>query len=411
MEEIFMPDTLTQAEMDALLRAFANGEPEAQPQLPPHPKSTILLVDDAAFMRMMQKDILEKNGYEVCGEAVDGLEAIEKYKQLKPDLVILDITMPNMDGLTALKELKKIDPGVKILMVSAMGQEAYVADAVKHGASDFIVKPFQADKMIAGAYAALNKKMPVIPDDLIAEWERHRPKYQRGNAALTQQEIDELITSYILFAQSGGANKIDTLTGCLNKSAFDIDFNEMIVEAEAKYEDLTLVMLDIDYFKRVNDEYGHKAGDEVLAGIGEVMLGIPSEHKTYRYSGDSFALLFPNCEKEQVFLIMEDIRKRIFKAPEYSRTLTTISVGIATYAEDGNNDVELIRKADGALYRAKTSGRNKVSLAKEEKLATKTSHYTIEQLKRLEKLAGERGISEAALMREALDELLKKYNT
>jgi len=109
----------------------------------------ILLVDDAAFMRMMIKDILVKNGYTVCGEGQDGIEAVAKYRELKPDLVIMDITMPNKDGLTALKEIKKEFPSAKVVMCSAMGQESYVVDAIKSGASDFIVKPFQTDRIIS----------------------------------------------------------------------------------------------------------------------------------------------------------------------------------------------------------------------------------------------------------------------
>ncbi len=108
----------------------------------------ILIVDDAAFMRMMIKDILSKNGYEVVGEANDGTQAIEKFKELRPDLVTMDITMPEMDGITALKEIKKIDGNAKVIMCSAMGQQAMVIDAIQAGAKDFIVKPFQADRVI-----------------------------------------------------------------------------------------------------------------------------------------------------------------------------------------------------------------------------------------------------------------------
>ncbi len=108
----------------------------------------ILVVDDAAFMRMMIKDILTKNGYDVVGEAADGQQAVEKYKELHPDLVTMDITMPEMDGITALKEIKKINPGSKVIMCSAMGQQAMVIDAIQAGAKDFIVKPFQADRVL-----------------------------------------------------------------------------------------------------------------------------------------------------------------------------------------------------------------------------------------------------------------------
>ena len=108
----------------------------------------ILICDDAAFMRMMIKDILTKNGYNVAGEAENGLKAVEKFKEVNPDLVLMDITMPEMDGIQALKEIKKIDGGAKVIMCSAMGQQSMVIEAIQAGAKDFIVKPFQADRVI-----------------------------------------------------------------------------------------------------------------------------------------------------------------------------------------------------------------------------------------------------------------------
>lgn len=108
----------------------------------------VLIVDDAAFMRMMIKDILSKNGYEVAGEAENGLRAVEKYKELTPDLVLMDITMPEMNGIDAVKNIKAIDPGAKIVMCSAMGQQAMVIESIQAGARDFIVKPFQADRVL-----------------------------------------------------------------------------------------------------------------------------------------------------------------------------------------------------------------------------------------------------------------------
>ncbi len=108
----------------------------------------ILVVDDAAFMRMMIKDILTKNGYEVAGEAENGAVAVSKYSELKPDLVLMDITMPEKDGIQALKDIKAGDAGAKVIMCSAMGQQAMVIEAIQSGAKDFIVKPFQADRVI-----------------------------------------------------------------------------------------------------------------------------------------------------------------------------------------------------------------------------------------------------------------------
>lgn len=108
----------------------------------------ILICDDAAFMRMMIKDILTKNGYEVAGEAENGAKAVEKYNELKPDLVLMDITMPEMDGIQALKQIKSVDPSASVIMCSAMGQQAMVIEAIQSGAKDFIVKPFQAERVL-----------------------------------------------------------------------------------------------------------------------------------------------------------------------------------------------------------------------------------------------------------------------
>ena len=107
-----------------------------------------MICDDAAFMRMMIKDILTKNGYNVVGEAENGLKAVEKYTETKPDLVLMDITMPEMDGIQALKKIKELDSGATVIMCSAMGQQAMVIESIQAGAKDFIVKPFQADRVI-----------------------------------------------------------------------------------------------------------------------------------------------------------------------------------------------------------------------------------------------------------------------
>lgn len=108
----------------------------------------VLICDDAAFMRMMIKDILTKNGYEIAGEAENGAIAIEKYSELQPDLVLMDITMPEMDGIQALKKIRANDGNANVIMCSAMGQQAMVIEAIQSGAKDFIVKPFQPDRVL-----------------------------------------------------------------------------------------------------------------------------------------------------------------------------------------------------------------------------------------------------------------------
>ena len=109
----------------------------------------IMLVDDAAFMRMMLKNTLSQAGYTDLIEAEDGVKAVEAYTAEKPDLVFMDITMPNKEGLETLKEIKAMDPGATIVMCSAMGQETMVMDSIKSGAKDFIVKPFKPERVLS----------------------------------------------------------------------------------------------------------------------------------------------------------------------------------------------------------------------------------------------------------------------
>ena len=111
--------------------------------------ASVLVVDDAAFMRMTIKKMLEKHGHTVIGEAANGIEAVQKYQELKPDIVMLDITMPEMSGVDPLKRIKELSIGAKVIICSAMGQQAMVAEAIQSGAKDFIVKPFVETRLIA----------------------------------------------------------------------------------------------------------------------------------------------------------------------------------------------------------------------------------------------------------------------
>lgn len=116
---------------------------------------SVLIVDDALFMRTVLKDILTKNGYDVVGEATNGYEAIEKYQELRPDITTMDITMPELDGIEALKKIMEVDSNARIIMCSAMGQQGIVVEAIKHGACDFIIKPFQPTRVLEALEKAI----------------------------------------------------------------------------------------------------------------------------------------------------------------------------------------------------------------------------------------------------------------
>ncbi len=118
----------------------------------------VLIVDDAPIIRLMIKDILQYNGYEVCGEGSNGREAVEKFKELKPDLVTMDIIMPEMDGIEALQAILGLDPGAKVVMVTAIDQRESLIKAIRIGATDYIVKPFENERVISAVKKALSEE-------------------------------------------------------------------------------------------------------------------------------------------------------------------------------------------------------------------------------------------------------------
>ncbi len=194
--------------------------------------------------------------------------------------------------------------------------------------------------------------------------------------------------------------------------AFEEELNAILnSDAEANGEIVAIALIDCDKFDHINKDFGTDEGDRVLIEAGKYIRdSLPEGAKVYRIGGDEFAILFRGLmEREEIFLFLNDLKNNYaVQAPDGERQ--TITAGMATAFEDANRCVELIRKADGALFRAKISGGNKVSMAKEEKMVPKTSHFTQDQLQRLAKLAKREGVGEAILLREGLDLLLKKYD-
>ena len=182
-------------------------------------------------------------------------------------------------------------------------------------------------------------------------------------------------------------------------------------DAEANGEVVAIALIDCDKFDHINKDFGREEGDRVLIDAGKyIRASMPEDVKVYRIGGDEFGIIFRGTlEREEIFLMLNDMKNNYsVKTPDGERQ--TITIGMATAFEDANRCAELIRKADGALFRAKVAGGNKVSMAKEEKMVPKTSHFTQDQLQRLAKLAKREGVGEAILLREAVDLLLKKYD-
>lgn len=207
-------------------------------------------------------------------------------------------------------------------------------------------------------------------------------------------------------------NAVNAALGFPNGDAFENDLTEILnSDCEEKGETVVIALIDFDNFLHINDDFGREAGDKVLIDTGlYIKENAPKDAKVYRIGGDEFGIIFKGLtEREDIFLFLNDLKNN-FNVKTPDGAAQTLTIGMATAFIDANRYAELVRKADGALYRAKVQGRNKILMAREEKMIPKTSHFTQDQLQRLANLSKREGIGEAILLREALDMLLKKYD-
>jgi diguanylate cyclase (GGDEF)-like protein len=209
----------------------------------------------------------------------------------------------------------------------------------------------------------------------------------------------------------------DPLTGLLTPRGFGEQRVAMFKGARAD-EHFSIAILDIDDLMSINDDHGHAAGDVAIKLVAKVLKEHAGEGTiTGRIGGDVFAVLFPNTGREQAFLTLERIRAEIDRCQELEMSSTvkldvdlTISGGLASYPVDGRSLREVWRQAEQAVYRASNSGKNTILLARDERKVTKTAHFTPTQLERLAELSEDIEVGEAELLREALDDLLNKYD-
>jgi diguanylate cyclase (GGDEF)-like protein len=213
------------------------------------------------------------------------------------------------------------------------------------------------------------------------------------------------------------SEKVDSLTGLPERSVFDADFAARIGKKSKNPFVVSLAVVDIDLFGAINKAHGHVGGDGVLCDLAAALRAhVSADCGVYRFGGDALAVMMPGVEKEQAFLQMEEFRSnyagnRTIVVEDAPATVpVTVSMGLATYSDDGTKAQDVVHKANEALYRAKVGGRNRICLAREEKMVTKTSHYLQGQLLGLRRLAEREQIGEAVLLREALNDLLRKYN-
>ncbi len=223
---------------------------------------------------------------------------------------------------------------------------------------------------------------------------------------------------YIFIGMKNESEKnTDVLTGLASREAFDADFAQWVTQAKRKGISVSLAVMDIDWFGRLNKTHGRDIGDALLCVLAqETAQAFQKVGRAYRFGGDAVAVLCNGMEKEAAFILLEQFRQafdathRVEQEKETLEVAMQISCGVAAYPDDGAKAKDIVNKASEALYRAKVSGRNKVCLPREEKMVTKTSHYTQGQLMGLRRLAERESIGEAVLLREALNDILRKYN-
>ena len=206
---------------------------------------------------------------------------------------------------------------------------------------------------------------------------------------------------------------IDTLTGLVS----GVELNSEMETLIAKDDVFAFISLDIDNLTSLNRDFGREAGDEVFRLISKQIKAVfPEPCIAFRDTRDQFDILMPGSGKEEAFLRAEQLRKLIceeklnFKSKDNRTIKQSVSIGVSSFPEDGNRPADILRRAESAIARAKKSGRNQVCLSREEKLIPKTSHYMQAQLEKLSFIAEKESVGEAALLREALDDLLKKYD-
>ncbi len=221
------------------------------------------------------------------------------------------------------------------------------------------------------------------------------------------------VEDHMTLARIHAEKKISSVNDALQfpgGDQFEKDLTEILAsDPEAAGETVVIALTDCDEFDHINKDFGREEGDRILIAAGTYLKeSLPAEAKIYRIGGDEFGIIFRGAmEREEIFLLLNEVRSN-YNVTTPDGVRQSMTIGMATAFMDASRCAELIRKADSALYRAKISGRNKVAMAKEEKMVPKTSHYTQDQLQRLAKLAKKEGIGEAILLREALDMLLKK---
>jgi len=313
------------------------------------PPSKILVVDDSPTLLDQLSQVLTREGYDVR-RARDGKEALRAFRSDPPDLVFLDLVLPDMDGLEVLRILKAPradEQFIPVIILSAKSDIDSKVRGLRIGADDFLAKPFAEQEILARAAAMLRIKS--LQDEL----RRARRQLEEKQKQLEEQSIT------------------DALTGLRNRRFFDERLAEEFRRAQRYSDPVSLMMIDLDHFKAVNDRHGHPAGDTVLREAAALIRGsIREPDICARYGGEEFAVILPKTHMSGALTVAErvwrELGQKVYRTGTDGRhadVQVTASIGIAFYpAKDITGSDLLLKYADEALYKAKGAGRNTICL-------------------------------------------------
>ncbi len=306
-------------------------------------KAKVLLVEDDPIQARETEEILKKTGYEVFW-AQDGINAIKVVKSSKPDIILLDLILPGLDGYEVCRWLKLDDSakGIPVIMLTVKKDLSDKISGLQIGADDYLPKPYNELELNARIYASLRTKG--LQDEL----------------RMKNRQLEELLDKVNYMAIT------DALTGLYNRRKFHDTLAGEFERARRYKTPFSLVMIDIDHFKRINDDHGHNAGDVVLKQVSALLLKSVREIDTVsRFGGEEFMVILPSTDSSSAKVVAERMRDMIASFPfqDINRPIT-VSIGIAGMPDERlRNEDLMIRCADIALYRAKQSGRNRVEVA------------------------------------------------
>ncbi|HWR58862.1 MAG TPA: diguanylate cyclase [Thermodesulfovibrionales bacterium] len=311
-------------------------------------KAKILVVEDSKPQADVTKEFLEKNGYEVIW-AKDGTSAIKAAKTTDLDVILLDLILPDISGNEVCRWLKinTETKGIPIIMLTVKSSLQDKVTSIEAGADEYLPKPYNEVELNAVIYAALRTK--ALQDEL-----RQR-----------NRQMEELLVKVELLAIT------DPLTGLYNRRHFETVLKKEMKESKRYNRPVTCLMIDVDHFKRINDSYGHEAGDLVLREVAQSLKQSMREVDTVaRWGGEEFIAVMPSTNKEKAVepasRILRTISQKSFE--QIPGETVTVSIGISS--ADGNIQSleELLRGADSALYEAKRTGRNRIAFAPTDKM-------------------------------------------